>query len=82
MQVKEKGLLPSKLDVYTTFGISRSFRRGSVTAARNHAPNDKCNEQDIKRNNRWRTEDRADMINTGLDMLHLVEADLKFSSCL
>ena len=88
VQLEEKGLLPSKLDVYTAFGISRSFRRGSVTAAGN-APNDECSEQDIKRNNRWRTEDKAGTKNAGLDMLqlytdtlHSVKADLKFSFCL
>ena len=88
VQMEEKGLLPSKLDIDTAFGISRSFRRGSVTAAGN-APNTECSEQDIKRNNRWRTEDKAGTKNAGLDMLqlytdtlHSVEADLKFSSCL
>ena len=88
IQTEEKGLLPRKLDVEEAFGISRSFRRGSVTAAGN-APNDECSNLDIKRNNRWRSEDRAGMKNAGLDMLqlytdtlHSIEADLKFSSCL
>ena len=88
IQTEEKGLLPRKLDVEEAFGISRSFRRGSVTAAGN-APNDECSDLDIKRNNRWRSEDRAGTKNAGLDMLqlytdtlHSVEADLKFSSCL
>ena len=88
VQDEEKGLLPRKLDVGEAFGISRSFRRGSVTAAGN-APNSECNETDIKRNNRWRSEDKAGTKNAGLDMLqlytdtlHSVKADLKFSSCL
>lgn len=88
VQSEVRGILPRKLDVDEAFGISRSFRRGSVTAARN-APNSECNEFDIKRNNRWRPEDRAGTKNAGLDMLqlytdtlHSVEADLKFSSCL
>ena len=88
VQKEEKGLLPRKLDIEDAFGVSRSFRRGSVTAAGN-APNSECNEFDIKRNNRWRSEDRAGTKNAGLDMLqlytdtlHSVEADLKFSSCL
>ena len=88
VQSEERGLLPRKLDVEEAFGISRSFRRGSVTAAGN-APNSECNETDIKRNNRWRSEDKAGTKNAGLDMLqlytdtlHSVKADLKFSSCL
>ena len=88
VQVEERGLLPSKLDVGEAFGISLSFRRGSVMAAGN-APNSECNETDIKRNNRWRSEDKAGTKNGGLDMLqlytdmlHSVKADLKFSSCL
>ena len=88
VQKEERGLLPRKLDVEEAFGVSRSFRRGSVTAAGN-APNKECDEGDIKRNNRWRTEDSAGTKNAGLDMvqlytdtLHSVGADLKFSACL
>ena len=88
VQEEEKGLLPRKLIVEDAFGISRSFRRGSVTAAGN-APKTECDAGDIKRNNRWRTEDKAGTKNAGLDMLqlytdtlHSVKADLKFSSCL
>ena len=88
VQKEEKGLLPRKLDVEDAFGVSRSFRRGSVTAAGN-APNNECDEADIKRNNRWRTEDKAGTKHAGLNMLqlytdtlHSVEADLKFSACL
>ena len=88
VQREEKGLLPRKLDVDDAFGISRSFRRGSVTAAGN-APKVECDDGDIKRNNRWRSEDRAGTKNAGLgmlqlytDTLHSVAADLKFSACL
>ena len=88
VQKEEKGLLPRKLDVEDAFGVSRLFRRGSVTAAGN-APNSECDEMDIKRNNRWRTEDKAGTKHAGLEMLqlytdtlHSVEADLKFSACL
>ena len=88
VQNEERGLLPRKLEIEDAFGISRSFRRGSVTAAGN-APNSECNDKDIKRNNRWRSEDKAGTKNAGLDMLqlytdtlHSVKADLKFSSCL
>ena len=88
IQREEKGLIPKSLDVEDAFGISRSLRRGSVTAAEN-APNNECNDADIRRNNRWRMEDRAGTRKAGLDMLqlytdtlHSVEADLKFSKCL
>ena len=81
------GLIPSALDI-ETYGIGRSFRRGSVTAAEN-APNEECSEADIKRNNRWRLEDQAGMKTASLDMLqlytdtlHSAGADLKFSTCL
>ena len=35
VQAEEKGILPRKLDVEEAFGMSRSFRRGSVMAAGN-----------------------------------------------
>ena len=88
VQKEERGLLPRKLDIEDAFGVSRSFRRGSVTAAGN-APNDECDDKDISRNNRWRTEDKAGTKSAGLNMLqlytdtlHSVKADLKFSACL
>ena len=88
MQAEENGLIPRTLDVEEAYGIGRSFRRGSVTVAEN-APNDECNDTDIKRNNRWRLEDKAgtkkaslDMLQLYTDTLHSTAADLKFSSCL
>ena len=88
IQEEERGLIPKSLEVAEAYGISRSFRRGSVTEAGN-APNDECNDMDIRRNNRWRSEDRAGTREAGLDMLqlytdtmHSVEVDLKFSRCL
>jgi hypothetical protein len=88
IQDEEKGLLPRRLDVEEAFGVSRSFRRGSVIAAGN-APKEECDENDINRNNRWRLENAAGTKEAGLDMLqlytdtlHSVKADLKFSSCL
>jgi hypothetical protein len=88
IQLEEGGLIPTKLKVHEMYGIGRSFRRGSTTAATN-APNDECNDADIKRNNRWRTEDRAgtrtaalDMLQHYTDTLQSVNADLKFSKCL
>ena len=88
IQREEVGLIPQSLDVEESYGIGRSFRHGSTTAAEN-APNDKCNDTDIKRNNRWRLEDAAgtrkaslDMLQLYTDTLHSVGADIKFSKCL
>jgi hypothetical protein len=88
IQNEEFGLIPKKIKIEEMYGISRSFRRGSTTAATN-APNDECNDTDIKRNNRWRTQERAgtktaalDMIQHYTDTLQAVNADLKFSRCL
>ena len=88
IQVEVKGLVARRLVVDEAYGIGRSFRRGSVTEAGN-APNDECDTDDIKRNNRWRTENSAGTRQASLDMLQLytdtqnsVKADLKFSGCL
>jgi hypothetical protein len=52
-------------------------------------PNEECNDTDIKRNNTWRTQERAgtktaalDMIQHYTDTLQAVNTDLKFSRCL
>ena len=86
--MEEDGLIGKKLVVRDAYGISRSFRRGSTTAASN-APNSDCNEDDINRNNRWRKDDRAGTRHPDLNMLQLytdtiqsVQAELKFSKCL
>ena len=88
IQQEESGLIPRVVDVREAYGISRSFRRGSTTAASN-APNNECDDNDIKRNNRWRVEDRAGTRTPDLDMLQLytdtlqsIETELKFSKCL
>ena len=88
VQQEENGLIPRNLDVEEAFGVGRSFRRGSTTAAEN-APNEECNDTDIKRNNRWCLEDQAgtktaslDMLQLYTDTLHSVGADLNFSACL
>ena len=88
IQTEERGLIPKALEVEESYGIGRSFRRGSVTEAAN-APNEECSPTDIQRNNRWRSEDRAGTKEAGLDMLqlytdtlHSIKADLKFSKCL
>jgi hypothetical protein len=47
----EPGLIPTDLDVYEDFGISRSFCRGATSTARTRGVDDKC----VKLINRWRT---------------------------
>ena len=86
--MEEDGLIAKSLLVREAYGVSRSFRRGSTTAASN-APNSECNEDDINRNNRWRTEDRSGTRQPDLSMLQLytdttqsAKAELKFSLCL
>jgi hypothetical protein len=88
VQKEEDGIISSKAKVREIYGISRSFRRGSTTAATN-APNDQCNDADIARNNRWRKEDKSgtkqatlDMVQLYTDTLQSINADLKFSKCL
>jgi hypothetical protein len=88
IQNEEDGLIAKKIKVEEIFGIGRSFRRGSTTAATN-APNEECSDADIVRNNRWRKEERAGTKMASLDMLQLytdtqqsINADLKFSRCL
>ena len=58
IQEQGKGVIPRQVNVFDDYGISRSFRRGSTTVALN-APNEVCSEEEIIRNNRWWTEDRA-----------------------
>ena len=58
IQDQKKRVIPRQVIVVEDYGISRSFRRGSTTAALN-APNEVCSDEDIIRNNRWCKEDRA-----------------------
>lgn len=88
VQAEENGLIGKNVNVGEIFGISRSFRRGSTTAATN-APNDECDGDDIDRNNRWRKENNAGTKKASLSMVQLytetlqtVKADLKFSRVL
>jgi hypothetical protein len=66
IQQEEDNLIPSSVDVYEAYGVSRSFRRGSTTRAQNR----KVDEMDIVRNNRWRTEERAKGMQPRLQMMH------------
>jgi len=45
------GLIPSDVDIYEDFGISRSFRRGATSTVRTRGVDDKY----VKLINRWRT---------------------------
>ena len=88
IQKERNGLIPIQLEVEESFGVKRSFRRGSVTDAGN-VPNDICSDEDIERNNRWRKVAKAGTRSTSLKMIHLytdtlhsTAADLRFSTCL
>jgi len=88
VQSEEDGLIGQLVKVREVYGISRSFRRGSTTAAGN-APNKECDANGIERNNRWRKEDSAGVKRANLSMIQLytetlqsVEAHLEFSRVL
>ena len=88
IQKEEDGLIGKMVKIREVYRISRSFRRGSTTAAGN-APNHECSAEDIEQNNRWRREDNAGTKKASLSMIQLytetlqsVKADLKFSSVL
>lgn len=55
IQEKRSGVIPAEVQVYEEFGISRSFRRGATTEARNQ----KVSENDINLMNRWRNFEKA-----------------------
>ncbi len=47
----QPGIIPSDVDVYEDFGVSRSFRRGATSTARVRGVSDKY----VNLINRWRT---------------------------
>ena len=55
VQARCPDLIPPEVDVYEDYGISRSFRRGSTTEARNQG----VAEADINLINRWRSVESA-----------------------
>ncbi len=55
VQAKRSDLIGKEIDVSEAYGVSRSFRRGSVT----HAGNQKVSESDVTATNRWRTVEMA-----------------------
>lgn len=78
-------LIPESVNVYEEYGISRSFRRGSNT----HAKNQGVNPKDIDLMNRWRNVENAkgrkarlDMSDHYADILQLVPALLRYSKAL
>ena len=48
-------LIRAEVNVYESYGLSRSFRRGSNSEAQNRGVSD----SDIDKNNRWRKVDRS-----------------------
>jgi hypothetical protein len=75
-------LIPDTVNVFEDYGISRSFRRGSNT----HAKNQGINPKDIDLMNRWRNVENAkgrkarlDMSDHYADILQLVPALLRYS---
>jgi len=55
IQLKSPDLIPRELNVYEEYGISRSFRRGATTQAKNQ----RVDKGDIDVMNCWRTEESA-----------------------
>lgn len=66
IQRENNGIVGSHVNVFEEFGVSRSFRRGSDT----HAINQGVDKMDIERNNRWRSEERANGRAVKLRMIH------------
>jgi len=80
--------VPAAIEVREAVGVARSFRRGANTAAQN-APRSECGQEDVDRNNRWRTVERAKTKQATMNMQQLytdtrltLSADPRFSSCL
>ena len=55
IQIQDPSIIPSSVDVLEEYGISRSFRRGATTHARNCG----VSSADIKAANRWRDQENA-----------------------
>jgi len=55
IQEKDSAIIKSDVQVYEEYGISRSFRRGATTEARNQ----KVSDSDINLMNRWRNFEKA-----------------------
>lgn len=85
IQEKDPGVIPTEVRVYEKFGISRSFRRGATTEARNQ----KVSEGDINLMNRWRNFEKAGGIRPRMrmqdhysDIALMIPSLLRFSQAL
>jgi hypothetical protein len=85
IQKSTRGLISVSIDVYESYGVSRSFRRGSNT----HAINQGVSEADINHNNRWSVVERAKgrgpklgMQQHYADVLLMLPTLLRYSSAL
>ena len=70
VQKEEEGVMAKGIKVREAYVISCSFRRGSTTEATN-GDNKECSDTDIERNSRWRSENKVDTKQAGLDMLQI-----------
>jgi hypothetical protein len=85
IQKSGRGIIDETVDVHESYGVSRSFRRGSNT----HAINQGVSEADINHNNRWSMVERArgrapklGMQQHYSDVLLMLTALLRYSSAL
>jgi hypothetical protein len=85
IQKFDGGIISETVDIYESYGVSRSFRRGSNT----HATNQGVSEAIINHNNRWSMVERAKGRTPSLgmqqhysDVLLMLSALLKYSSAL
>lgn len=85
IQQAKPEIISQDINVYEDYGISRSFRRGATTEARNK----RVGEEDINLMNRWRTFESAKgkrprmrMQDHYSDIAQMVPSLLKFSKAL
>lgn len=85
IQTQKPHIIPPDLQVYEEYGISRSFRRGATTEARNK----RVSEEDINLMNRWRSFENAkgrrprmNMQDHYSDIVQMIPSLLRFSQAL
>jgi hypothetical protein len=85
IQQRHPKIIPMDVHVYEEYGISRSFRRGATTEARNK----RVSEEDINLMNRWRNFESAKgkrprmrMQDHYSDISHSIPSLLRFSKAL
>ncbi len=86
--MEDNSTISATLDVEEAYGLARSFRRGSTTAAKN-TPNEECSSDDIDINNGWKRAERAGTRQATMRMSQLYtdtllsrDQALKYSACL